>query len=175
MSKKQKTLAAMGFTKTVKHRETEAKIDIPLEDHSNEMKEQCHLCNKKFKNKQGLGVHVKCVHGVSDCPTTSSNSSDTGKKQSPLLALMDKNKDKEQATFEGDNEEMRSQDSEPEAELHSADPSNDAETKSKRRGQEKRFHYSIEKKAEILHEFESGATQDHVTNPFILHLIHNLA
>ena len=62
-TERQPTLAHFkGFTKTVQHRDGEVKVDLPLEHRPTEEKEQCSFCNKRFVNKQGLGVHLKCIH-----------------------------------------------------------------------------------------------------------------
>ena len=64
MSKrKQKTLAAFGFTKKVMHRGEEIDVDIPnevnLEDH---FKLKCLYCPLKFKSQQRLSLHMICKH-----------------------------------------------------------------------------------------------------------------
>ena len=70
MSKRSKiiqpTLAAFGFTKKVVHRGETVDVDLPR--YANELecgKFMCPKCPKRFKNTQGLSVHVKCVHGDS--------------------------------------------------------------------------------------------------------------
>lgn len=58
----QKSLGAFGFTKKVFHRGQFTKVEIP-DKPIEEMKLKCEYCFKRFKNAQGLGVHLKCVHG----------------------------------------------------------------------------------------------------------------
>ena len=61
--KKQTTLAAFGFTKSVLHRGQETAIDIPKTVSEDEYQLECVHCPKTFKNQQGLSVHIKCKHG----------------------------------------------------------------------------------------------------------------
>ena len=62
---KQTTLAAFNFTKSVEHRGEQTEINIPnyigIETF---FLIKCPHCDPKFKNKQGLGVHIKCLHGT---------------------------------------------------------------------------------------------------------------
>ena len=62
MPKKQATLKAFGFTRKLVHRDTVVEIDIPR--FSEEVRLQCPECLKTFINKQGMSVHMKCVHGA---------------------------------------------------------------------------------------------------------------
>lgn len=62
-TKKQSTLAAFGFTKSVFHRGQETVIDIPKTVSEDEYQLECVHCLQIFKNKQGLYVHMKCKHG----------------------------------------------------------------------------------------------------------------
>ena len=59
--KRQLTLWALGFTKTVKHRGKTVKVEMPLEAPGATIDIGCDLCEKRFKSQQGLGVH-KLVH-----------------------------------------------------------------------------------------------------------------
>jgi len=73
MSKKQATLAAFGFTKSVLHRGTETIINIPKTVSAEEYKLKCLDCMQTFKNQQGLSVHLKCKHNHSTINNSSDN------------------------------------------------------------------------------------------------------
>ena len=60
---KQTTLAAFGFSKTVKHRGRDI-ISKVVSETVYELK--CHHCMKGFKNQQGLSVHLKCKHAANN-------------------------------------------------------------------------------------------------------------
>lgn len=62
MSKKQSTLAAFGFTKTITHRGHDTTVDIPKKVPKETFKLTCQYCMQGFKNQQGLSVHVMCKH-----------------------------------------------------------------------------------------------------------------
>ena len=62
MSKMQQTLAAFGLTKTINHRGTEVKVNIPSLVSDSPLMLKCPTCVKSFVNKPGLSVHMKCVH-----------------------------------------------------------------------------------------------------------------
>ena len=56
MSKHQRTLAAFGFTKSIKHRDRLVPVNIPIAvDEVTHV--SCSNCDKRFMNTQGLGVH----------------------------------------------------------------------------------------------------------------------
>ena len=61
MPKKQKLLGFLDFTKTTKHRTKLIKVDIPEETKEDSTLLVCNYCDKKFRNTQGLSVHIKCV------------------------------------------------------------------------------------------------------------------
>ena len=63
MSKKQKTLKFVGFTKKVVHRgiDIEVAIDNEVQDAD---KIPCDFCSKTSKTKKALGVNRMCVHLV---------------------------------------------------------------------------------------------------------------
>ena len=65
MSKKrtQSTLAKFNFTQHVKHKGKRVKVDIPPYVTSCDADLiKCLHCDMKFKNQQGLSVHVLCKH-----------------------------------------------------------------------------------------------------------------
>ena len=64
--KRQATLKAFGFTRSLGHRGNEVEIEVPrfVDDAHKLLK--CSKCEKKFVNSQGLAVHLKCIHGVAD-------------------------------------------------------------------------------------------------------------
>ena len=70
--KKQKTLGAFGFTKTVKHRGEPTVVDIPNEvDVAKYNTVECANCKGRFKTNQGLGVHkLSCVKNNTDVSKT---------------------------------------------------------------------------------------------------------
>ena len=61
--KKQLTLGAFGFKKTVIHRGQSSDIKLPKFAKIEERNVNCPHCDKKFVNNQGLSVHLKCIHG----------------------------------------------------------------------------------------------------------------
>ena len=62
MSKrKQRTLAAFGFTKTIRHRGNEIRVEIPDYTEIEEKRIKCAHCEARFINQQGLSIHVKCA------------------------------------------------------------------------------------------------------------------
>ena len=58
---RQPTLGSFGFIKRVSHRGVWNEIILP--DISEQPKLECPHCDDKFKNQQGLTVHLKCKHG----------------------------------------------------------------------------------------------------------------
>ena len=76
---RQPTLGSFGFIKHVSHRGVWNEIILP--DISEQPKLECPHCDDKFKNQQGLTVHLKCKHGnisestnveINNVPLTSS-------------------------------------------------------------------------------------------------------
>ena len=65
MSKKQKTMQFFGFSKNVVHRGKIIEVDIGDEVQDAD-KILCEYCSKKFKTKQGLAIHRKCIHLVTE-------------------------------------------------------------------------------------------------------------
>ena len=84
----QKTLGAFGFTKTVFHRGKFTQVEIPNEP-KEEFKLKCEHCSKRFKNAQGLGVHLKCMHFSNDEAEKSNEVvlASASKKRKPLDEL----------------------------------------------------------------------------------------
>lgn len=62
--KKQKTLGAFGFSKKRLHRGKLVSVEIPTYAQETTTLLKCDLCPKRFKNNQGLSVHMKCIHEV---------------------------------------------------------------------------------------------------------------
>ena len=65
MSKrKQQTLEYFGFTKKVVHRGKQQEVKIPNFIDAEEAIKliSCLHCSQKFKNQQGLSIHIKCKH-----------------------------------------------------------------------------------------------------------------
>ena len=62
MSKKQTTLAAFGFTKSVTHRGQKTTTDLPKTVSEEIHKLKCLHVMQGLKNQQGLSVHLKCKH-----------------------------------------------------------------------------------------------------------------
>ena len=62
MSRKQATLKAFGFTRSVSQRGKATEVDIPK--FAEEKFLPCKQCNKRFKNTPGLSVHMKCRKGM---------------------------------------------------------------------------------------------------------------
>ena len=65
MSKrKQQNLGCFGFTKKVVHREKKQEVKIPNFIDAEEVVKliSCLHCPQKFKNQQGLSIHIKCKH-----------------------------------------------------------------------------------------------------------------
>ena len=60
-NKKQATLAAFGFTKSIIHRGEEVLCKIPKVT-KGVTKLKCDHCSMEFVNQQELAVHVKCKH-----------------------------------------------------------------------------------------------------------------
>ena len=73
----QKTLGAFGFTKKVFHRGKFTQVEIPDEP------------KEEFKNAQGLGVHLKCMHFCNDEAEKSNEVvlASASKKRKPLDEL----------------------------------------------------------------------------------------
>jgi hypothetical protein len=155
--KKQPTLAFFkGFTKTVTHRDSEVTVELPLEHATVETPEQCTICNKRFKNNQGLSVHMMCVHKDSlptskvDANRMTLNVDNSAAKDTPTIS----------SVASSSNSDLN-----PYREIPETDDNDPpSESKSSRRGQDKRTQYSFRKKAEVIFEHESGATQDQVGN-----------
>ena len=61
--KKQLTLGAFGFKKTVIHRGQSSDIKLTKFAKIEERNVNCPHCDKKFVNNQGLLVHLECIHG----------------------------------------------------------------------------------------------------------------
>ena len=57
MSKRQRTLAAFGFTKSIKHRDWLVPFNIPNAVDEVTHNVSCSNCDKRFMNTQGQGVH----------------------------------------------------------------------------------------------------------------------
>ena len=57
MSKRQRTLAAFGFIKSIKHRDRLIPVNIPnaVDEVTHDV--SCSNCDKRFMNTQGQGVH----------------------------------------------------------------------------------------------------------------------
>ena len=68
MSKRQATLGAFGFTKTVTHRGSKvSKLEINhFSMDKNVRKIPCPYCDRKFINQQELNVYLKFVHPAPD-------------------------------------------------------------------------------------------------------------
>ena len=62
--KKQYTLAAFGFTKSITHRGEETAVDIPKVVSDEKPKLKCQHCTQEFINQQGLSVHIMCKHAA---------------------------------------------------------------------------------------------------------------
>ena len=61
--KKQRTLGAFGFTKSVSHQGEKVHIKLPdFSDPEAAKSISCAHCPEKFKNNQGYAVHLKCIH-----------------------------------------------------------------------------------------------------------------
>lgn len=82
--KKQKTLGFFNFTKKVKHRGELIDVTIPDEPVQKEVV-SCPHCTRTFKNYQGLGPHLKCIHGVHSGPESKTV---TGEKRKRDLSIM---------------------------------------------------------------------------------------
>ena len=57
IKRKQPTLAAFGFKKTIAHRGYETEVILLTE--ATEVLYPCDNCERKFKSSQGLSIHVK--------------------------------------------------------------------------------------------------------------------
>ena len=69
-NKKQATLAAFGFTKSIIHRGEEVPCKIPkVTEGVTTLK--CDHCSMEFVNQQGVTVHVKCKHSLNKNDTVS--------------------------------------------------------------------------------------------------------
>ena len=81
---KQSTLAAFGFTKIITHRGKETNVTIPKTVSEEEFNLKCQHCMQRFKNQQGLSVHLKCKQPAAIVmpQTPSSEKSKTQTKQS---------------------------------------------------------------------------------------------
>ena len=65
--KRQATLQASSFTTKVVHRGTEVDVRVPrFVDDAGEIK--CLKCHQTFVNKQGLSLHMKCIHPIYSAP-----------------------------------------------------------------------------------------------------------
>ena len=62
IDKKQPTLASFGFRKRTLHSGETVEVDIPKFATTDLGTYECTSCPKKFKNSQGLSVHLKFVH-----------------------------------------------------------------------------------------------------------------
>ena len=58
---RQPTLVFFGFKKQIHHRGSESEVKIP-DFPIAAAKISCPYCNNQFVNKQGLSVHIECVH-----------------------------------------------------------------------------------------------------------------
>jgi hypothetical protein len=180
---KQPTLAFFKFKKTIKHRDEE--IDVALDKWAKEPKVPCPECNKQFLSKQGLSVHIKCLHPDAAPPETRveedqlpSSSSSRGQSTSSATethALLPMDNDK------NDNEENQNATSPMEAQNNETDASQEISQansttkapKNNRRGQNKRTSHSLMKKAEVIFAVESGVHPDEemtITNKLHIYL-----
>jgi hypothetical protein len=174
---KQPTLAHFaGFTKTIVHRGEDVPVTLPTM--AKELKEECDICNKRFKNKAGLSVHLKCVHGsdgkvVNDKVT---QSRDVAESESTATAYElgmdgpppsvetddeddgDDVMDRPPPSVETDDEDDNGDDAELNEPSTSAQPSASVPKKGGRRGQAKRTAHSVAKK--VCHEYIYQGTKD---------------
>ena len=118
-----------------------------------EKKLKCPSCDKHFVNNQGLSVHIKCVHPNAE-----------PKETEPELHGQDNS-----LLFQENSFPSASQTDNPCTSRATSASASDAVTatsepteKNGRRGQDKRRKYSVEEKAEIIFEVESGQKRDQV-------------
>ena len=143
MLKKQQTLAAFGFTKTVLYRESEIKVDLPTEVTLSSANLKCLKCEKKFINQQGLSVHIKCKH-----PMIDNNAVDDNTPNNKTKLNENENSYKENIVLDENENEMACDTDLPHAVLQTKDE--------RRRGRDKRRSITNELKSKIIAEVESG-------------------
>ncbi|XP_057315081.1 uncharacterized protein LOC130656266 [Hydractinia symbiolongicarpus] len=111
---------------------------------------KCEFCDRLFKAKKGLVVHMKCIHGLSSF------------QQSQVVKQ--NNEDKIIATVKSVMGSMLNQ-------IESLEGSERQTLKSTevtkgRRGSAKRAKYSVKTKADIVNEYEGGASQDSLARKY---------
>ena len=71
MSKQQTLANFAGFMKKVVHCGEETNVTIPtMAKEETKPLEPCPHCDKRFKNKSRLSIHLKCIHGTAEINET---------------------------------------------------------------------------------------------------------
>ena len=147
MAKRQSSLVAFGFTKTVKHRGKVTEVNIPtmvIEDYEKLFK--CSSCPKRFLEKRVLVVHMKYLHPpttTSKCHQIVPKKTETVETVKIVLSEIVTSVDKEVRipTIEDVEEEQ-------------------ARTRTGRRGNDRREKHTTIKQSNVIDDFEASATQD---------------
>ena len=151
MSKRQKTVAAFGFTKAIKHRNELVPVNIPTEVNNITCTVDCSNCKKRFKNNQGLGVHkLPCTKTKGHVPPQLTDVHDTGVSEKREDTLID---DVVKSTV---NYSLSRVDCE-ESESGSSHVSRGIKRKPK--GSEVRKSHPAVFKAKIIHQCQPGVSQ----------------
>ena len=183
---KQPTLAHFrGFSKTVVHRGEKIAVELPTEVVAKERKEVCPKCDKTFVNKQGLAVHLKCVHAIGkndiSVPNTSDENTETEMPSTSNSAPSCESENVSQSTTSdaNDHEEIiasSTTNTEASSSTTNTDETSTEETTTSSADtlendgapkiSLKRHAYTVTKKVEAIEMYESGKTQDEVNFDF---------
>ena len=156
--KKQKTLAAFGFTKTVSHRGVPSTVDLPTEvDVMKHYSVECENCKGRFKNTQGLGVHkLSCLKvavsasGIAPAPVPANQPEATSSTADDVT----------EANVDFTISAMNNLPAQP-GKADSEEP-NKIDGRRSAKGAKKRQSYSSKFKAEIIHQCQPGTSQHRI-------------
>ena len=154
MSKKrQLTLGAFNFTKTIKHRDKEYLCDIPTSYEETNKPFKCSHCTETFQKKQGLSVHVLCKHPQEQQQPSSSKSivGECNIGEPPA---------KKRAT-ENVNVTNR-----PDVEVIEIEDDGDKHKTTARRGRDTRRQYKASFKADVIVDVEAGEHYETVAGKY---------
>ena len=168
MSKKQRTLADFGFTKTIIHRGNEMKVDIPNRISDSPPKLKCPNCEQTFLNQQGLSIHILCKHSATN---KKENNDPSGSCKRKIIDT-EEGKSQEESIIEESVNGKELEKNEGHVDIQPEEQVDDSAAASKktkydrRRGQEKRKSVTNKFKAKVIAAVESGEKAISVADRF---------
>ena len=152
--KKQRTLGAFGFTKSVSHQGEKVQLKLPDFSGPEAAKSiSCAHCPQKFKNNQGYAVHLKCInHDKEELVKTLPINTFKDKKEdirATVLSVMEKLvSNVEEAIIEGDTKAEK--------------------TISNRRGRGRRGKYTVLFKAKVISDVQPEVLQEQLAEKYCI-------